>query len=229
MYAVAALTGGLFGGMLALAIAHHHDRTSLAAAGPRLPAISRVMVDPGPDTAGTTVRVDTQASARLRLKLMSLLHVSADKRLASKLIADDPEARRVFAAGLTEPLAVASVFEPTRAPRLTVDLGVSPIDATPDTAADDDPPRGAAASFIDDGSPSQPLAFGQATDETTAASEPVTLFNSENGLRGFMAHNWLSQRFGVQGGLAIKEEKLRQNTLDFRDNVAIGMGFLFAF
>lgn len=55
------------------------------------------------------------------------------------------------------------------------------------------------------------------------------LFNRSNGLRGFMAQNWLSENVGLQGGLAIKEERLRQEGSNLRDNMAIGMGVLLAF
>lgn len=55
------------------------------------------------------------------------------------------------------------------------------------------------------------------------------LFNQGSGLRGFMAHNWLNQTVGLQGGLAIKQNDLRAENSTLRDNVAVGMGVLLAF
>lgn len=66
-------------------------------------------------------------------------------------------------------------------------------------------------------------------DRDTDLADDTHLFNKNNGLRGFMAQNWLSRNVGLQGGLAIKENRLREEDSDLRDNVAIGMGVLFAF
>ncbi|WP_147420772.1 hypothetical protein [Salinisphaera sp. LB1] len=83
-----------------------------------------------------------------------------------------------------------------------------------------------------------PLAGPLATDahpntgsRNAATPAPDThLFNRNNGLRGFMAHNWLTESVGVQGGLAIKDERLRQSsTGGLSGNMAVGMGVLLAF
>ncbi len=65
--------------------------------------------------------------------------------------------------------------------------------------------------------------------ENTALARDTHLFNRNNGLRGFMARNWLNKTVGVQGGLAIKEDRLRQGSNGLRDNMAVGMGVLLAF
>lgn len=59
--------------------------------------------------------------------------------------------------------------------------------------------------------------------------QPDKLFNRDNGLRGFMKQSWLNQNIGLQGGLAIKSERLRQNNSDLEENMAVGMGVLLAF
>ncbi|WP_423823881.1 hypothetical protein V5738_07915 [Salinisphaera sp. SPP-AMP-43] len=64
---------------------------------------------------------------------------------------------------------------------------------------------------------------------TDGLAEDINLFSQGTGLRGFMAKNWVNERIGVQGGLAIKDEQLREDNSDLRDNVAVGMGILFAF
>ncbi|MES1956052.1 hypothetical protein SAHY_15782 [Salinisphaera hydrothermalis EPR70] len=60
-------------------------------------------------------------------------------------------------------------------------------------------------------------------------SKDSRLFSHGSGLRGFMAHNWLNDTVGLQGGLAIKENDLRAENSTLRDNVAVGMGVLLAF
>ncbi|MGN8200542.1 hypothetical protein ACS8Y6_17835 [Salinisphaera sp. RV14] len=68
------------------------------------------------------------------------------------------------------------------------------------------------------------------SDNAAAAAPDTHLFNRNNGLRGFMAHNWLNKSVGVQGGLAIKDERLRQSSGGgLRGNMAVGMGVLLAF
>lgn len=62
-----------------------------------------------------------------------------------------------------------------------------------------------------------------------AVAQDTHLFNRNNGLRGFMARNWLNKNVGLQGGLAIKEDRLRQSSNGLRDNMAVGMGVLLAF
>lgn len=66
-------------------------------------------------------------------------------------------------------------------------------------------------------------------DHDAEFAEDSHLFNQNNGLRGFMAHNWLNENVGLQGGLAIKEGRLREEDSNLRDNVAVGMGILLAF
>lgn len=68
-----------------------------------------------------------------------------------------------------------------------------------------------------------------ATDPTDFLSQASHLFNHSNGLRGFMAENWLNKRVGLQGGVAIKDQHLRDENSDLRDNMAVGMGVLLAF
>jgi hypothetical protein len=61
-------------------------------------------------------------------------------------------------------------------------------------------------------------------------SDPSSaLFNRDNGLRGFMKQGWVNQRVGFQGGLAIRQERLRQGNNNLGDNMAVGMGVLLAF
>lgn len=66
-------------------------------------------------------------------------------------------------------------------------------------------------------------------DHDAEFADDAQLFNRNNGLRGFMAQNWLNKNVGLQGGLAIKENRLREENSDLRDNVAVGMGILLAF
>ena len=66
-------------------------------------------------------------------------------------------------------------------------------------------------------------------DQNASLTQDAHLFNRNNGLRGFMAQNWLNKNVGLQGGLAIKEERLRQGSNGLRDNMAVGMGVLLAF
>lgn len=66
-------------------------------------------------------------------------------------------------------------------------------------------------------------------DHNAKFADDTHLFNRNNGLRGFMAQNWFNDNFGLQGGLAIKEGRLREEDSDLSDNVAVGMGFLLAF
>lgn len=55
------------------------------------------------------------------------------------------------------------------------------------------------------------------------------LFSESNGLRGFMAHNWLNQTLGLQGGMAFRRQEYRKEDSSLRDNMAVGMGLLLAF
>lgn len=83
-----------------------------------------------------------------------------------------------------------------------------------------------------------PLADPLATDAQNTASrnaaapapDTTHLFNRNNGLRGFMAKNWFNKSVGLQGGLAIKDERLRQSSSGgLSGNMAVGMGVLLAF
>lgn len=66
-------------------------------------------------------------------------------------------------------------------------------------------------------------------DRDRQISDDTHLFNKSSGLRGFMARNWINNNIGLQGGLAIKDTQLREDNSDLRDNMAVGMGLLFAF
>lgn len=98
--------------------------------------------------------------------------------------------------------------------------------ATPDQAPPAVANRAQNAASID------PLTLGLNSSKAghhTSAAEDAHLFNRDNGLRGFMAHNWLTGNVGLQGGLAIKENRMRQEDSNLGDNVAVGMGVLLAF
>lgn len=59
--------------------------------------------------------------------------------------------------------------------------------------------------------------------------ESITLFNPDYGLSGFLKQQWISQRFGVQAGLGLNDDR-RINTEDgFRDDLAVGMGIILTF
>ncbi|WP_198025001.1 hypothetical protein [Salinisphaera hydrothermalis] len=66
-------------------------------------------------------------------------------------------------------------------------------------------------------------------DDDDALEKDSRLFNQGSGLRGFMAQNWLNEKVGLQGGLAIKKNDLRAENSTLRNNVAVGMGVLLAF
>lgn len=77
--------------------------------------------------------------------------------------------------------------------------------------------------------PLTPGLHSSSTGHDASPAENAHLFNRDNGLRGFMAHNWLTGNVGLQGGLAIKEDRLRQENSNLGDNLAVGMGVLLAF
>lgn len=60
-------------------------------------------------------------------------------------------------------------------------------------------------------------------------AQDAKLFNQYNGLRGFMAHNWLNPHVGLQGGLAIRDSRLRPDGRPLTSSMAVGMGVLLAF
>lgn len=66
-------------------------------------------------------------------------------------------------------------------------------------------------------------------DRHASTGDDPNLFNNYTGLRGFMAENWLNKSVGIQGGLAIPKEQLRNDQEDLQDQMAVGMGVLFAF
>lgn len=66
-------------------------------------------------------------------------------------------------------------------------------------------------------------------DSSDVGLDEQKLFNQYNGLRGFMVQNWLSDNVGLKGGLAIPTNRMRDGEKDFRDQMAVGMGVLFAF
>lgn len=61
------------------------------------------------------------------------------------------------------------------------------------------------------------------------APSTYKMFNQYSGMRGFMAHNWVNDRVGFQGGLALRDPHLRENNSNIQDNIAVGMGILLGF
>lgn len=59
--------------------------------------------------------------------------------------------------------------------------------------------------------------------------ESITLFNPDYGLNGFLKQQWLSQRFGLQAGLGLNNDRLIPTDDGFRDDIAVGMGIILTF
>jgi len=105
-------------------------------------------------------------------------------------------------------------------------------EANPDTLAN-----------VDNDAPvAEKLPTGRATQngktlEFEPAPEPDTrpkvqsynLFNPDYGLRGFMKQGWVNQRFGLQGGLGLNDDRVIPTESDFRDDIAVGLGVIVAF
>ncbi len=126
----------------------------------------------------------------------------------------------------TPPPGVANSSEEPRkdetaAARLKLALPDMPVDAVDrlswaaDILSQDEPPR---------------VAFDLTPEEpVTPEVESITLFNPEYGLRGFLKQQWLSQRFGLQGGLGLNDDRLVETGDGLRDDIAVGMGIILTF
>ncbi|MBH03003.1 MAG: hypothetical protein CMP08_02590 [Xanthomonadales bacterium] len=66
-------------------------------------------------------------------------------------------------------------------------------------------------------------------DEWRPRSDDDDLFNNRTGMRGFMTQGWINDSVGIQGGLAIPSERIRNENESLSDQMAVGMGVLFAF
>ncbi|RJS94992.1 hypothetical protein D3260_00040 [Salinisphaera sp. Q1T1-3] len=109
-----------------------------------------------------------------------------------------------------------------------LELTLPPPDATPDMALgyQRTGPNGTKTA-----SPTASLAsqLNPNIDDGEQLTDEQKLFNSYTGLRGFMAQNWVNKSVGIQGGLALPKEQLRDDQQSLRDQMAVGMGVLFAF
>lgn len=102
----------------------------------------------------------------------------------------------------------------------------------PDSAtAEPDQDTGFAAAEAPVSAESQPVATFDLYPQPESAPhvESYSLFNPEYGLRGFMAQGWVNQRFGVQGGLGLNDDRVIRTESDFSDDIAVGMGVILAF
>ena len=66
-------------------------------------------------------------------------------------------------------------------------------------------------------------------DEWRPRTDDEDLFNNSTGMRGFMTQSWINESVGIQGGLAIPSERTRNENESLSDQMAVGMGVLFAF
>ncbi|WP_348761708.1 hypothetical protein [uncultured Salinisphaera sp.] len=66
-------------------------------------------------------------------------------------------------------------------------------------------------------------------DDYRPRTDDEELFNQNTGLRGFMTQGWFNESVGIQGGLAIPSERTRDDNQSLSDQMAVGMGVLFAF
>lgn len=164
------------------------------------------------------------APLHLKLKLSPMGELTVDRKNHSQKHAVSIASRSTDKAKKTARRTQSEV-----APQAPLDLALPALDnlALPEVAQ----------SGADENNDDQPPAAGQSllsqhavTSTPNFTSEPeAELFNRNNGLRGFMKQSWVNQRVGFQGGLAIKQERLRQDNSDLQDNMAVGMGLLLAF
>ncbi len=102
--------------------------------------------------------------------------------------------------------------------------------ALPDMPADTVDRLSWAADVLSQDKPPPRVAFDFTPEEpVTPEVESITLFNPEYGLRGFLKQQWLSQRFGLQGGLGLNDDRLVETGDGLRDDIAVGMGIILTF